>query len=177
MDATVRDRSGAFPRLLFVPCLLLAGMLAAGGCQSQSASLELVTVARRGLAMAKDAEAAQHAAQVQQWQAQAGALDAAFDADVKLVAAGQVRDAQGQPLPLSPEWVISARKGYSAARSLVEQQVRQGESAHTTRADNLQASDEALEMASQLILQEMAVGNAVRQQLLDAQRKLATPQK
>lgn len=153
--------------------LLAAALAPAAGCQSQSASLELITVARRGLAMAQEAEAALHARQVKQLEVQAASLDAAFDADVKLLAAGQVRDAQGKPLSLTPEWVISARKGYAAARDVVGRQARDGDSAHATRVDNLQASDEALEMASQIILQQMALGQTIRQQLLEAQRKLA----
>lgn len=161
-------------------CLLLLPLFAAAfeaGCATQSASLELITVARRGLSMAQDAQVQQHAQQVGQLSAQSAALDAAFDADVKLVAAGQLKTAQGQAISLSPEWIISARKGYAASRDQVAEQLRQADSANATRLDNLRAADEALDMATQLILQQTNLGSSVIGQLMGAQQKLANPQK
>jgi hypothetical protein len=162
-------------RRCFLWLALAAGLCS--GCATQTASLELITVARRGLSMAQEAQVQQHAQQVGQLGAQSSALDAAFDADVKLVASGQLKDPQGQSVTLTPEWIISARKGYAVARDQVAEQLRQADSAHATRIDNLRAADEALEMATQLILQQTTLGNTVRQQMLDAQRKLAGPQK
>ncbi len=73
--------------------------------------------------------------------------------------------------------MISARKGYAAARDLLAEQLRSNESAHATRLDNLQAADESLEMATQLIIQQSAIADRVRMQLLEAQKKLLAPRK
>ncbi len=162
---------GCISRLTFVIVLALAAPL---GCAPPSASLELISVARKGLASAKEAQEAAHAQQARQWQLQAAALDAAFDADVKLAAGGQIVDAQGRPLAMTPAWVISARKGYAAARDLVAQQREAAAADHLVRMDNLAAADEALEMATQLVLQQLNVDTRVRQQLLDAQKRLVS---
>ena len=142
------------------------------GC-SPSATLDLITVARKGLTMAQEAQTAQRAEIVRQLDGQADALDQAFDADTRLAASGQLKDADGKTVPFSPEWVISARKGYAAARDAIGNQVRQTEALHSVRMDNLKAADEALDMASQLIVQQWSVGERIQQELLKVQRRLA----
>ena len=142
------------------------------GCSAPPASLDLIAVARKGVVSARQAQVAQHDRQVKQLQAQAAAMDAAFDADVKLAESGALKDEQGKPLTLTAQWVISARKGYAAARDMVSESVRQEEGNHATCLDNLDATDEALDMAAQLIVQQMAVGEKLRQELLAAQKKL-----
>ena len=145
---------------------------ALSGCSAPTATLDLITVARKGLGMAGQAELEHQAQLTDQLNAQIASLDAAFDADVRLVAAGQIKDAQGGILTLTPEWVISARKGYAAARDLLAGQMRSAEAVHVTRLDNLQAADEALDMASQLIVQQWAVTERIRQELINMQRRL-----
>ena len=99
-------------------------------------------------------------------------MDVAFDADVKLVGAGKIEDASGQPVELTPQWVISARKGYAAARDLIGEKIRLAEALHATRMDNVRAADEALEMASQLVVQQSNLGLRIKQQLIAIQRRL-----
>lgn len=143
------------------------------GCSAPQATLDLITAARKGLAVAQEAEAQQHQQVLGQLRANVGSLDAAFDADVRLVVAGGIESLGGEPVTLSAEWVISARKGYAAARDAIADQMSSAESAHLIRQDNLQASDEALEMASQLIVQHSLFGQRVRQALLNAQQELS----
>lgn len=148
-------------------------LAAIAGCSPPSATLDLITVARTGLAGAKAEQAAQYELNLKQLNAQASALDSAFDADVKLAAAGQIKDPSGRPVPLSPEWVISARKGYSAARDVLAQQMRNSQNAHGVNLDNLKAADDALDMASQLILQQQGLAVKMQQQMINLQRKVS----
>jgi hypothetical protein len=155
--------------------VLIAAASAAllAGCGAPTATLDLITVARGALASAKEAEEEHHAELARRLEAQAASLDAAFDADVRLAAAGKITDAEGKAVAFTPEWVIAARKGYAAARDLLAEQGRSAEAAHATRLDNLAAADEALDMASQLILQQWALSEKVRQELINVQRRLS----
>jgi hypothetical protein len=143
------------------------------GCNTTAATLDLITVARRGVRLIQEDQNRQSAEIVQQLQRQAAALDSAFDADVKLAAAGQIKSADGKPVQLSPEWVISARKGYAAARDLLAEQIRLAEAAHAKQQDNLRTMDESLERASQLIVQQWAIAEQIKQHVLSCQRRLA----
>ncbi len=142
------------------------------GCSAPTATLDLITVARKGLTLAKQAQIDQHTELANRLESQTASLDTAFDADVRLVAAGQIKNSDGKPVALTPEWVISARKGYAAARDLLAKQARSAEAAHATRLDNLNAADEALDMATQLIVQQWAITNRIRQELINVQRRL-----
>ncbi len=113
---------------------------------------------------------------MKQIEAQQAALDAAFDADVALAAAGGLKDPNGQPVPFSPQWVISARRGYTAARDVLASQVRQADAAHSVHQDNLAAADEALDMASQLIVAQWNIAERLKTQLVAAQRRLTNGQ-
>ena len=148
-------------------------LLLLGGCAAPPATLELIAVARRALVEAKETQAAQHAELLQHIEAQQAAMDAAFDADVTLAAAGGITDARGQPVPFTPRWVISARRGYIAARDELAGQIRQAEAAHAVRQDNLAAADEALDMASQLIVAQWNIAERLKTLLLTAQRSNA----
>ena len=148
---------------------ILLGMLA--GC-APPATMDLITVARKGLTMAQEAQAARHGDLLGQLNAQAAALDQAFDADVKLAAAGQIKDAEGKTVALTPDWVISARKGYAAARDAVSKQVRAEDALHAAQTDNLKTTDEALDMAGRLIVQQWAIGERIQQEFLNLQRRL-----
>jgi len=154
---------------------LLAASFAAAvfaGCSATPATLELLTAARQGLNMAMQAEGQNHAEIMQHLQGRRAALDAAFDSDVRMVAAGQIRDAGGKPVELSADWVIDARRGYSAACGVLDSDAQAAAAAHDKRLDNLRASDEALDMASQLIVQQWSVSERMRQTLIDVQRRL-----
>jgi hypothetical protein len=142
------------------------------GCGGPPATVDLITAARKGLALARESQAARHGEMLRQLGAQAGTLDDAFDADVHLAAAGQLKDAQGKPLAMTPEWVISARKGYATARDALAGQVRAEDAAHTVETDNLKAADEALDMAQRLIVEQWAIAGPMQQAILNAQRRL-----
>ena len=152
-------------------CAALA--VAAAGCKAPQATLDLITVARKGLAGAQEAEAQHRAAAAERFAAQAGSLDAAFDADVRLAAAGEIQGPDGKPTGLTAEWVISARKGYAAARDLIGNEARAAELASLARTDNLKAADEALDRAAELILQQAELTGRARQTLLDFHRRLS----
>jgi hypothetical protein len=154
--------------LLLLP--LLAWPL---GCQAPAATLELLAVAQAGL---DDADAAARNAQQQrvaQYQQTLNSLDAAFDADVKLVAVGGATDPDGRPIALTPEWVIEARQGYAAARSLLAEQALQQAAVHETHLDNLQAARDALELARTLIVTSWSVRTSLKEQFLSLQRSLS----
>ena len=158
-------------------CLAVAaaGALFAG-CAAPPATVELVNVARQALADASELADARRADDLARLDELAGALDAGFDADVRLVAAGGLIGPDGQPVGLSPEWVISARKGYAAARgALADQRTRRADQTAREK-DNLAAAGEALDMAMQLILQQYAVGERLRNLLLTAQRRIVHEQ-
>jgi hypothetical protein len=122
--------------------------------------------------MARQAEVEHHAQLAKQVEAQLASLDIAFDADVRLAAAGQVRDPDGKVLTLTADWVISARKGYAAARDILAGQTRSADASHAVRVDNLKAADDALDMAAQLTVQQWAITNNLRQELINVQRRL-----
>jgi len=150
---------------------LLIALALLAGCSTPPATLELLAVARAGLADALEAQRVQHADTLGRLDAQSAALDAAFDADVRLVAAGGVQDADGNPVALTPEWVISTRQGYAAAVGALAEQRRLAEREHAIRADNLAAADEALEMAAELISRQSNMNEDLRQYLLALQRR------
>jgi len=146
-------------------------MLAFGGCAAPTATLELISVARAGLADARAAGQQSHETAMRQFAQQQAALDVAFDADVRLAEAGAIRDAQGNPVAMDARWVIAARKGYVAARDAVAQQAVAAQAAHATRQDNLAAADEALRMALTLIIEQQGLSIRMRQYLMEQQRK------
>jgi len=135
------------------------------------ATLDLIAVARAGLADARQAQQQSHEALLRQFVQQQAALDAAFDADVRLAEAGAIRDAQGQPVALDARWVIAARKGYVAARDATARQASDAQAVHATRQDNLAAADEALQMAWTLIVEQQGLNLRMRQYLMEQQRK------
>ncbi len=152
--------------------IILPLSLFLSGCTAPASTLQLITVARKAISGAREGQIAQHDEIVRNLHAQANALDHAFDNDVRLVAAGQIKDAQGKSLTLTGEWVISARKGYTAARGLIAEQVRSAEAAHAKRLDNLKAADESLEMASELVIRQLNVTERIRQHLLSVQQAI-----
>ena len=154
--------AGRLRALLCVLVVLIVPALSAG-CGAPPATMELIAVARKGLADASTLEKSRHAEALSRLDAQKAALDSAFDADARLVEAGKIQDAAGKPLPLSAEWVISARRGYAAARDALAQQRRRLQAENASHLDNLSAADEALAMAGRLILQHYALAGQARQ--------------
>ncbi|MFP4140113.1 MAG: hypothetical protein ACLFVY_06075 [Phycisphaerae bacterium] len=146
-------------------CAVLPVLLA--GCGAPTATLDLISVARRGLADARSAELQRSEEMTRRVESQMDALGEAFDTDVRLVSAGEVTGADGKPVALSPEWVISARKGYAAAQRMLVQQTLTDQADHLQRLDNLAAADEALQMATGLIVRRAAVSQRVRNVLMD----------
>lgn len=142
------------------------------GCTAPTATLDLITIARKATGSARDAEDAQHAEIIKHLKRQVAALDSAFDADVRLAERGGIPSPTSQPVKLTAEWVISARKGYAAARDLLAGQMRSAEISHAARVDNLQAGDEALEMASQLIVRRWSVGERIGRKILETHGRL-----
>ena len=152
--------------------VVLAVAVCQGGCSAPQAAADLIAFARDGLTGAKQAQDQQHEYLMAGLAGRIAALDAAFDADVRLAEAGGIRSADGEPVALSAEWVISARKGYSAARGAVAEQMRSAQAVHFIRQDNLQAADEALHMAEQLIVDHSLLGRRIRQALDKAREEL-----
>lgn len=136
------------------------------GCGSPTATLDLLEVTQQGLAGARERQVRHHDRELEHWRKQSAALDAAFDADVRLAAAGNVRNAGGEVVELTPEWVISARKGYAAGRDLLAEQVRRSEANHAAAMDDLEAAEEALQLARQLTVLQWNVGERFKQEFL-----------
>jgi len=140
------------------------------GCATPSATLDLIGIARKAITDEQAQAEQMHGQFIERLKAQGDALDSAFDADVRLVANGQMKMANGAPVELSSDWVISARKGYAAARDMLADAIRSADTAHLVRQENLRVADESLDMASQLVVQNWKVTEKVKQYILNAQR-------
>jgi hypothetical protein len=149
---------------------VLPAMLA--GCGAPTATLDLISVARRGLVDAREAELQRSEEMTRRVETQMDALGDAFDTDVRLVSAGEVTGADGKPVELSADWVISARKGYAAAQRMLLQQALADQADHLQRLDNLSAADEALQMAGGLIIRQAAVSQRARNVLTQLHRRI-----
>ena len=113
-----------------------------GGCSAYTeAQMHLVEQARKGLQIVKTAEIDRAAVVAQFQQLQQKRLDEAFDADV--LQRGQV----------SADWVIEARKAYSAARSALETQRAASVEVESAARRNIDAVDTALSRL--LMMQEV----------------------
>jgi len=150
--------------------LLLAGTLV--GCSAPTAAMDLIIQARQGLALSRQAHLDQHEQLMRLLGSQKTQLDDAFDNDARLVEAGAITDPQGQPVAMSAEWAISARRGYSAACDAISRQIQQANLAHTQDLDNIQAVDEAMDLAGLLIIQQYSVAQNLKNQLIQAHRRI-----
>jgi len=153
-----------------IPSLLLLIVSLMAGCSAPAATLDLMSVAQNAIYSAREDAEQRHGEIVRMLKAQVAGLDAAFDADVKLAASGQIRTSDGQVAQLTPDWVISARKGYIAARDLLGEQIRAAETDHAIRQDNLKLADESLEMASELIVRQWNIAERIKQHILNLRR-------
>ncbi len=162
-----------FNKTLLLRFTLSAAMaIGAAGCGGPDSTLDLLTVAQQGLHLAQEQQIQQHSRIVQHMQNNLIALDSAFDADVKLAAAGQIVGPDGQPVRLTADWVISARKGYTAARGMLTGQIQTTQASHAQSLANLQAAEDALQMAAELTVRRWQVAEQVKQHVLQTHRSL-----
>jgi hypothetical protein len=111
---------------------LLLFVAAAGCSRYTQAEIDLATQARRGVALARESQAA-HAALAQRYRdVQRKRLDDAFDADVR---------AQAQ---LTPDWVIEHGRGYAVGIDALDAQDRAAAANLDAARRTLDATDEAL---------------------------------
>jgi hypothetical protein len=104
------------------------------GCASFTrAQMDLVTQARKGIAMVAQASANRQDASAQLATIRRQRLDAAFDEDARNQA------------ELSADWIIDARKGYAAALDAYAKQRAADEAALAAERSNLAAVDAALQ--------------------------------
>jgi hypothetical protein len=136
------------------------------GCSSPIATTGLIAQGQHGLSDARHAQQRTYARYCASHQSQLHALDDAFDADVKLVAAGQIAGDDGQPIPLSSDWVIAARRGYALARDMLATQFASETHAHAIQLDNLSAATEALHLANELTVLQWNVSARIKQAFL-----------
>jgi hypothetical protein len=142
--------------------LWLLGLSA--GCGTLPATMDLVAVAREGVAGAQQAEVEHYAAQ-QRWLADRQLqLARAFDSDVRQVATGAIMRADGSAVAFDAQWVIDARRGYDVAVSMLHSQSLADMQAHHARLDNLAATDEALAGAHDLLSARWMLLQALRPQ-------------
>lgn len=148
-----------------VLCLLCSG------CATPTATTELIAQGMKGLEMARDAREQSYAIETKMYQQQLASLDAAFDADVKLIAAGGLTDKDGKAVEMTSDWVISARKGYSTAAGVIGKAMIQSHQAYATDLDNIAAANEALQLANELVVLQWNVGERFKQQFLQLQQR------
>lgn len=120
----------------------------AGGCGSYAGmQAELAAQGREGLRRVEGARAGSSAAVVANLEDRRRRLADAFELDV--------RGAGGE---LSPEWVISAGRGYAAGlERLAEARLRQ-EQADRASTDNAAAADEALALLERMLRRQARIG-------------------
>jgi hypothetical protein len=146
--------------------LILLCLISQLGCSAPTATTGLIAQGQRGLSDARHAQQRIHARYCVSHQSQLHALDDAFDADVKLVAAGQIAGDDGKPIPLSADWVIAARRGYALARDTLATQFASETQAHAIQLDNLAAASEALRLANELTVLQWNVSARIKQAFL-----------
>lgn len=119
-------------KTLLLTCTLTLAPLA--GCAPVlDAQSDLITQARRGVALASTAQD-QHAATARQLaQLRRDRLDEAFDADVR------------DQVELTADWVIEARAAYAAALDAYATQAAAASASDVATRENLKAIDAALE--------------------------------
>lgn len=151
--------------------VIAAGLFLFCGCATPTATTELITQGIKGLQMARTAREQSYEIETKMYQQQLAALETAFDADVKLVSTGSLKDADGKPVEMTADWVISARKGYSAAVSAISTHVVKAQQVYATDLDNIAAANEALQLANELVVLQWNVGERFKQQFLQLQQR------
>ncbi len=146
------------------------------GCGAPSGTLDLLTVARKGIELSAQQQSKQHAEIIKHLRDKLTSLDSAFDADLTLIEAGQIKDSNGQPIPLTGSWVITARKGYIAVRDILWDQIQSAETAHRQSLENIKTTHEVLERACELIVSQWQVAEKVKQHVLHVQRRILNEQ-
>jgi len=114
-------------------CAAALVLVTTGGCAYTQAEADLAAQARRGLGLLREAQAGQADLAKRHAAAQRKRLDEAFDADV--------RDGR----PLSPDWVVEARRGYAAGVDALAAQERSAALNLDADRRNLDAVEDALD--------------------------------
>jgi hypothetical protein len=138
-------------------------VLAFAGCAPPAATLGLIRQGEVALMESKKAIDSMGEEIEDKFKAQNAELDAAFDADVHMAAEKDLLDA---------EWVISARKGYSLARTAIAMEQADHARAVAARKDNVAAGLEALGMAKTIIIMQQDMSANMKQWLMNAENKL-----
>ena len=146
--------------------LIVLCLISQLGCSAPTATTGLIAQGQHGLVDARHAQQRTYARYCGSHQMQLHALDDAFDADVRLVAAGQIAGDDGHAVPLSADWVIAARRGYSLARDTLATQFASETHAHAIQLDNLAAANEALRLANELTVLQWNVSARIKQAFL-----------
>lgn len=144
--------------------ILMSATLFIGGCASPTATIDLINVAKKALQQAGEEKQVMYEQQQKMYRSQITALDDGFDADVKMIAAGGIKTAEGETVTLTPEWIISARQGYSAARAAIETQMLAAEKNNMIEQDNLKVGIESLDMAQELEIMQWNIAEAFKVQ-------------
>jgi len=149
----------------------LTVFLMCGGCATPTATTELISQGLKGLEMARDAREQSYAIETKMYQQQLSALDVAFDSDVRLLATGGLKDKDGKAIELTADWVISSRKGYSAAAAAINTHMIKAQQVYATDLDNITAANEALQLANELVVMQWNVGERFKRQFLQLQQR------
>jgi hypothetical protein len=149
----------------------LVASLLCGGCATPTATTELISQGLKGLEMARSAREQSHEIETKMYQQQLAALDAAFDSDVRLITAGGLKDKDGKAIALTADWIISSRKGYSAAACAITNHMVKAQQVYATDLDNIAAANEALQLANELVVMQWNVGERFKQQFLQLQQR------
>ena len=75
-------------------------------------------------------------------------------------------------MPLTAAWVIRARKGYTAARLIIERQRQRRVADHLLELNNLDAVDWALRALEDVLALRIETDRSIRGQLVDLRRKI-----
>lgn len=152
--------------------LPLFGTLLLPGCGPPRSSIQLVDIARDGVKSARKNAEQDLQAILELYDQQLQSLDAAFDQDIQEVSSGAVLETDDSAVQLTAAWVIRARKGYAAARMVIERQRHRRIADHLLEVKNLDAVDWALRALEDVLALRFETDRTVRSQLVDLRRKI-----
>jgi len=141
------------------------------GCTTPTATTELISQGIKGLELARSAREQSYTIETKMYQQQLASLNTAFDADVSLVSAGGLKDKDGKAVEMTAEWIISARKGYSAAVDSINEKMVKAQQVYSTDLDNITAANEALQLANELVVMQWNVAEKFKEQFLKLQQE------
>jgi hypothetical protein len=124
-------------------------MLLVSGCGSFAVD-RLMAVADAGLDLAVANDRMLVASLQKQIHADVERLNAGVDRDIELVASGQMKSSDGQPIILDAEWVKQMRLGYGIALEAKHKQLRELDAVEVKLERNLQSVQEIIRQAREL---------------------------